>query len=76
MTVLDALPSALEPVQLSFLWRPMLPDANDDVVETAVNRRADLVVTFSRRHFEAGSATLGIDVELPAEVVRRLRGLL
>ena len=77
MTVLDALASVLEPVRLSFLWRPMLPDANDDMVlETAVNGRADLLVTFNRRHFEAASATFGIDVESPAEAVRRLRGLL
>ena len=76
-TVLDALASVLEPVRLSFLWRPMLPDANDDMVlETAVNGRADLLVTFNRRHFEAASATFGIDVESPAEAVRRLRGLL
>jgi predicted nucleic acid-binding protein len=77
MTVLDALASVLEPVRLSFLWRPMLPDANDDMVlETAVNGRADLLVTFNRRHFEAASETFGIDVESPAEAVRRLRGLL
>ena len=55
----------------------MLPDANDDMVlETAVNGRADLLVTFNRRHFEAASATFGIDIESPAETVRRLRGLL
>ena len=61
MTVLYALASALEPVQLSFLWRPMLPDANDDMVlETAVHGRGDLSVTFDRRHFEAASAPFGI----------------
>jgi putative PIN family toxin of toxin-antitoxin system len=77
MTVLDALASVLEPVRLSFLWRPMLPDANDDMVlETAVNGRADLLVTFNRRHFEMASVPFGIDVESPAEAVRRLRGLL
>jgi hypothetical protein len=51
--------SALEPVQLSFLWRPMLPDANDDVVETAVNGRADLAVTFSRRYLRSGLGDVG-----------------
>lgn len=70
-------PRVLEPVRLSFLWRPMLPDANDDMVlETAVNGRADLLVTFNRRHFEAAPATFGIAVESPAETVRRLRGIL
>ena len=76
-TVLDALATVLEPVRLSFLWRPMLPDADDDMVlETAVNGRADLLVTFNRRHFEAASATFGIEVESPADAVRRLRGVL
>ena len=77
MTVLDALATVLEPVRLSFLWRPMVPDAGDDMVlETAVNGRADLLVTFNRRHFEAASATFGIEVGSPADAVRRLRGIL
>jgi putative PIN family toxin of toxin-antitoxin system len=76
-TVLDALAAVLEPVQLSFLWRPTLPDANDDMVlETAVNGRADMLVTFNLRHFEAASSRFGIDVEAPAAAVRRLRGTL
>ena len=76
MTVLDALASVLEPVRLSFLWRPMLPDANDDMVlETAVNGRADVLVTFNRRHFEAASSEFGIEVASPAEALRRLRGI-
>jgi hypothetical protein len=66
-----------EPVRLSFLWRPLLPDANDDMVlETAVNGRADLLVTFNLRHFEAASSRFGIDVEAPAGAVLRLRGTL
>jgi hypothetical protein len=39
--VLDALATVLEPVRLSFLWRPLLPNVDDDMVlETAVNGRA------------------------------------
>ena len=42
--ILDALISVGEPVRLSFLWRPPLPDAKDDMVlETAVIGRADLL---------------------------------
>ena len=60
-----------------YLWRPTLPDANDDMVlETAVNGRADLLVTFNQRHFEAASSTFGIDVGSPTDAVRRLRGIL
>ena len=75
--MLDALAIVLEPVRLSFLWRPMLRDADDDMVlQTAVSGRADLLVTFNRRHFEAASATFGIEVGPPAEALRRLRGVL
>jgi putative PIN family toxin of toxin-antitoxin system len=75
-TVLDALAIVLEPVRLSFLWRPLLPDVADDMVlETAVNGGADLLVTFNRRHFEPYSSVFGIDVEAPANAVRRLRDL-
>lgn len=77
MTVLDALATVLEPVRLSFLWRPMVPDAGDDMVlETAVNGRAELLVTCDLRHFEAASSRFGIDVEAPAGAARRLRGTL
>jgi putative PIN family toxin of toxin-antitoxin system len=75
-TVLDALATVVEPVRLSYLWRPALPDANDDMVlETAVNGRADLLVTFNQRHFEAASSMFGIDVGSPTDAVRRLRGI-
>ena len=39
-----------------------------------INGRADLLVTFNRRHFETASAPFGFDVESPAVAVRRLRG--
>ena len=75
-TVLDALATVVEPVRLSYLWRPTLPDAHDDMVlETAVNGRADLLVTFNQRHFEAASSMFGIDVGSPTDAVRRLRGI-
>jgi hypothetical protein len=36
-----------------YLWPPMLPDSGDDLVlETAVNRRAAVVVTFIARRIE------------------------
>src|ERR1700732_1166945 len=52
--LLDAVAAVAERVELAFLWRPMLPDADDDMVlETAINGRADGIVTFNRRDFEA-----------------------
>ena len=71
--LLDAIAVVAEPVRISYLWRPMLPDADDDLVlETAVNGRADAVVTFNRRDFEVVAPRFGLDVLTPADAVRRL----
>jgi predicted nucleic acid-binding protein len=51
----------------------MLPDPGDDLVlETAVNGRADGVVTFNRRDFEPAAARFGLEILAPGEAVRRL----
>jgi putative PIN family toxin of toxin-antitoxin system len=72
-TLLDALAVVVEPIRISYLWRPVLPDAGDDLVlETAVNGRADIVVTFNRRHFEAAATPFGLEILAPADAVRRL----
>jgi predicted nucleic acid-binding protein len=73
-TVLDALATVIEPVRLAFLWRPMLPDGDDDMVlETAVNGQADQLVTVDRRDFELAVGAFGLRLASPAEAVRRLR---
>jgi putative PIN family toxin of toxin-antitoxin system len=71
--VLDALAAVAQPVQLAFLWRPALRDADDDMVlETAVNGRADAVVTFNRRDFSAAAPRFGIEVWSPGDAMRKL----
>ena len=71
--VLDAVAAVAEPVRLDFLWRPVLSDADDDMVlETAVNGQADAIVTFNRRHFASVTKQFGIDVLPPAEIVTQL----
>lgn len=71
--LLDAIAIVAEPIRISYLWRPMLPDPGDDLVlETAVNGRAEVVVTFNRRDFEPASARFGFEVVTPAEALRRL----
>jgi putative PIN family toxin of toxin-antitoxin system len=71
--LLDAVASVAEPVLLDFLWRPVLPDPDDDMVlETGVNGRADAIVTLNRRHFVTAKKQFGLDVLLPADVVRQL----
>ena len=71
--LLDAIALVAEPIRISYLWRPVLTDPGDDLVlETAVNGRADLVVTFNRRHFEPAAAPFGLEILAPADAVRRL----
>ena len=72
--ILAALAATVEPVRLAFLWRPMLRDPADEMIlETAANGRADLLVTFNIRHFTQVAGRFGIDVVSPPEAWRRLR---
>jgi predicted nucleic acid-binding protein len=71
--LLDAVAMVAEPVLLDFLWRPVLADPDDDMVlETALNGRADAIVTFNRRHFAVESKRLGVGVLLPGDTLNRL----
>ena len=71
--LLDAICAVCTPVEISFLWRPVLRDPDDEMVlEVAVNGRADRLLTFNERDF-AGAARLGIAVERPGPAWRRWR---
>ena len=64
--VLDAFAAVVEPVRLRFLWRPRLKDPADEMVlETAVNGRADRVVTFNLRHLMRAAEEFGIRALTP-----------
>jgi putative PIN family toxin of toxin-antitoxin system len=72
--VLDALVKVSIPVGLRFLWRPLLKDPADEMVlETAVNGRADWLVTFNVRHLAEAARQFGIRVGQPREVWRQIR---
>ena len=72
--ILDALIAVGQAVRLSFRWRPMLVDPEDDMVlETAANGAADLLVTFNKRHFADAAGQFGVEVVSPAEALARLR---
>jgi putative PIN family toxin of toxin-antitoxin system len=72
--ILDGLAVVVERVRLAYLWRPALRDVKDDMVlETAVNGRADLLVTSNRRDFLSVAATFGVEVLGPSEALERLR---
>lgn len=50
--VLDAVAAVVMPVTISYLWRPILRDPDDELVlETAVNGKADLLLSFNERDF-------------------------
>jgi predicted nucleic acid-binding protein len=69
---LDYLAVLAIPVRLHYLWRPQLIDEADEMVlETAINGRADYIVTFNTRHFAPASG-FNIGVIQPAEAIRRL----
>ena len=72
-TVVSALCAVCEPVHARYLWRPQLRDAADEMVfETAVNGRADALVTFNRRDFGDAPARFGIALQSPREALRSL----
>lgn len=72
-TALDALASLVTPVELFFLWRPQLRDADDDMVlETAVNGGADALVTYNQRDF-APASQFGLMIARPLEILERIR---
>jgi predicted nucleic acid-binding protein len=63
--ILAALASVAEPVRLSYLWRPMLRDPDDEMVlETAVNGGADYLCTLNIRDFGPASR-FGVAVVSP-----------
>lgn len=71
--LLDTVAVVGEPIRLSYLWRPALPDQQDDMVlETAVNGSGDLLVTFNLRHFKPAAKNFGLAVLPPAEALRRV----
>lgn len=70
--LLDALAAVVDPVRLSYLWRPILRDADDDMVmEAAINGSADAIVTFNHGDF-TGSEQFGIRVIRPGRALREL----
>jgi len=71
--VLDELASVAKRVQLLIRTRPLLSDANDEMVlETAINGRADAIVTFNDRDFRPVATRFRCSVLRPVEVIRRL----
>lgn len=74
LAVLDELAGLCVPVALDFQWRPVAADPDDDIIiETAINRRADLIATFNIADMRDGAARFGVAVERPTSVLRKFR---
>jgi putative PIN family toxin of toxin-antitoxin system len=71
--VLNTLAGVLQPVDIHYLWRPCLRDANDDMVlETAVNGQASTIVTSNARDFLPHSHSFGIVLQSPKQFLQGL----
>jgi putative PIN family toxin of toxin-antitoxin system len=72
--LINAIIDVIEPVEVHYQRRPQLVDAGDEMVlETAVNGRADAIVTFNQRHFGDVPSHFGTDVISPADALERIR---
>lgn len=70
-TVMDTLAAHVEPVHLSYLWRPQLRDPNDEMVlETALNAAADALVTFNTKDFADAARRFSLKLVTPAECIK------
>ena len=73
-TLLDAVAMVAEPVRLAYLWRPLLKDTDDDMVlETAINGRADVLVTLNLRDFSAAKGIFDVSILSPADAIEWMR---
>lgn len=62
----------VEPVKLHYLWRQQRGDVADEMVlETAIDARADCIATFNAGQF-GPALRFGVDIVTPAEVMTRL----
>lgn len=69
--VLDTLAAHVESVHLSYLWRPQLRDPNDEMVlETALNARADALVTFNTKDFAEAAKRFALKLATPSECIK------
>lgn len=71
--VLDELALVGERVELAVRLRPILSDPDDEMVlETAINGRADAIVTFNEQDFRRVAGRFRCSVLRPVEAVRQL----
>lgn len=70
--ILDYLCSVAGLHSIFYLWRPYLPDPNDDMLlEVAVEAKCSCIVTFNQRHFP-GIEKFGIQPVNPYEILSEI----
>ena len=73
---LQLLTKACDKQALHFLWRPQLQDVADEMVlETAINARVDMLVTFNQRHLHAAAKRFNLRCARPSECLHELEKL-
>jgi len=72
---LAELAALVEPVDVHFLWRPQARDPSDEMVlEAGINGRADAIVTYNVRHFQAPGDRFGIPILRPPDLLEKVTG--
>lgn len=72
--MISAFCAAAEPIVPWCQWRPQLRDPADEMVlETGINGRADAVVTFNRRDYGEAPRRFGMALLSPRDALMRIR---
>jgi len=68
---LIGLAGIIEPVRVYFQWRPQMQDSDDEMVlETALNGRAEAIITHNIGDFVLAASRYNLRVVSPAVIVR------
>jgi putative PIN family toxin of toxin-antitoxin system len=71
---LRELAALVDPVDLHFQWRPQSRDPNDEMVlETAINGRAEALVTYNVNDFVAAGERFGIRILRPGDLLKKVK---
>lgn len=71
---LAGLASACQAVDVRFQWRPQLSDPKVELVlETAINRQADVLVIHNVSDFALAARKFGLRVRRPGQLLKEMR---
>jgi putative PIN family toxin of toxin-antitoxin system len=70
---LVGLAAIIEPVRVYFQWRPQMQDADDEMVlKTALNGRANAIVTHNVKDFVSAASRFNLPVVTPGSLVKKV----